>query len=60
VTREQVTAVLELCGTLRSANAAASNIFGNPQWRILQHYVERVVLAVDAAAPGSLWKSQFL
>jgi hypothetical protein len=28
-------------------------VIGNAQWRVLQHYVGRVVLAVDAAAPGS-------
>jgi hypothetical protein len=28
-------------------------VIGNAQWRVLQHYVERVVSAVDAATPGS-------
>ncbi|MGO9256654.1 MAG: hypothetical protein ACLQU1_10185 [Bryobacteraceae bacterium] len=28
-------------------------VIGNAQWRVLQHYVERVVSAVDAARPGS-------
>ena len=28
-------------------------VIGNAQWRVLQHYVDRVVLALDAATPGS-------
>jgi hypothetical protein len=28
-------------------------VVGDAQWRVLQYYVDRVVLAVDAAAPGS-------
>jgi len=28
-------------------------VIGNAQWRVLQHYVDRVVSAVDAATPGS-------
>lgn len=28
-------------------------VIGNAQWRLLRHYVERVVSAVDAATPGS-------
>ncbi len=28
-------------------------VLGNPQWPVLRRYVERVVAAVDAAAPGS-------
>jgi hypothetical protein len=28
-------------------------VIGNAQWRVLRHYVERVVLAVDDATPGS-------
>lgn len=28
-------------------------VIGNAQWRVLQHYVGRVVLAVDAATQGS-------
>src|ERR1017187_10234296 len=28
-------------------------VIGNAQWRVLRHYVERVVSAVDAATPRS-------
>jgi hypothetical protein len=28
-------------------------VLGNAQWPVLRQYVERVVVAVDAAAPGS-------
>ncbi len=28
-------------------------IIGNAQWRILRHYVDRVIAAVNAATPGS-------
>lgn len=28
-------------------------VLGNPQWPILQRYVDRVVAAVNAAKPGS-------
>jgi len=28
-------------------------VIGNAQWRVLRRYVERVVVAVDAATPGS-------
>jgi hypothetical protein len=31
-------------------------VIGNAQWRILQKYVDRVVLAVDAASPGSYFE----
>jgi len=29
-------------------------VLGNAQWRVLQHYVDRVVLAVDSVVPGSV------
>jgi hypothetical protein len=28
-------------------------VIGNAQWRVLRRYVDRVVVAVDAATPGS-------
>ncbi len=28
-------------------------VLGNPQWPVLRRHVERVVIAVDAAQPGS-------
>jgi hypothetical protein len=28
-------------------------VIGNAQWRILRKYVDRIVIAVDAATPGS-------
>lgn len=28
-------------------------VLGNAQWPVARHYVERIIAAVDAAAPGS-------
>ncbi len=28
-------------------------VIGNAQWRVLRHHVDRVIMAVNAATPGS-------